>query len=228
MSTKTKPAARGNCTTYKLLLFFFAFVFVFFGSFELYKLRLSLLLLFRISCLLTLILLLPLILFVQKSHAWRYFAILSTVPHILRHLCDGEKTIHGFARNAPHLQNQMSLECASQPSNWRQLGDRTVEDNEDDSWVCEKHCPDSKTKGSSWAPFIRPIRDVEAIERCRRNTTRGLRETLPGRKIIKSRSIGDVQEIERSRSTTNTRGFARDGARMSKPRDLMHPFQPSD
>lgn len=117
MSTKTKPAARRNCTTYKLLLFFFAFVFVFFGSFELYKLRLSLLLLFRISCLLNLILLLPLFLFVQKSHARRCFAILSTVPHILRHLCDREKTIHGFARNTPHLQNQMSLECPSQPSN---------------------------------------------------------------------------------------------------------------
>lgn len=124
--------------------------------FELYKLRLSLVLLFRISCLLTLILLLPPFLFVQKSHAWRSFAILSTVPHILRHLCDGEKTIRGFARNTPHLQNQMSLACASQPSNWRQLGDRTVEDNEDDSWVCEKQTtwgvcegwwPDGKTKG---------------------------------------------------------------------------------
>ncbi len=117
MSTKIKPAARRNCTTYKLLLLFFAFVFVLFGSFELYKLRLSLVLLFRISCLLTLILVLPPFLFVQKSHAWRSFAILSTVPHILGHLCDGEKTIRGFARNNRHLQNQMGLACASQPSN---------------------------------------------------------------------------------------------------------------
>jgi hypothetical protein len=134
MSTKTKPAARRNCTSYKLLFFFFAFVFVFFGSFELYKLRLSLVLLFRISCLLNLILLLPPFLFVQKSHAWRSFAI--SPPS--RTFFATSATIRGFAGNTPHLQNQMSLACASQPSNWRQLGDRTVEDNEDDSRVCEK------------------------------------------------------------------------------------------